>query len=280
MAGSIAWAADQYKTANAAAGKDKLETQLVRTGLYMVSGGGANSLFRLSSSGVIVVDGKRPGNYDGLISQVRIVTKMSELPVRVLIDTDHHEDHVGNNAAFRAAGAGIIAHENTARLLAASRSGDLSGTPTLTFSDRYNIRLGGIEVQLFHFGPAHTSGDTVVYFSNLKVVAVGEIYSPDGPDPDFAAGGTLSGLPSVLNEILKLDFDIAVPSRGPMITRADLQEYKAKVETILARAKTLVKNGLPKDQLFTRLRTDGLGWQVNYTGERLEQFYADVSRTN
>ena len=64
-----------------------------------------------------------------------------------------------------------------------------------------------------HFGNAHTNGDTVVYFSNMKVIAVGDLFT-SAPDPDRSAGGSLAGWGSVLAEILKLDFDFAIPSKG------------------------------------------------------------------
>ena len=63
----------------------------------MISGGGCNSLLRLSANGLIIVDGKLPGNYDELLEQAR---KISDQPVRVLINTDYHENHTGNNARF------------------------------------------------------------------------------------------------------------------------------------------------------------------------------------
>src|SRR5208337_4579107 len=120
--------------------------------------------------------------------------------------------------------------------------------------------------QLMHFGNAHTSGDTVVYFPNLKVVAVGDLFAPT-PDPDFSAGGSLVGWGPVLAQILKLDFDVVVPSTGPTVTRAVLEAFKAKIENLVSRAAELVRKGVPKDQLMAQLKTDDLGWQFNFTGD-------------
>jgi hypothetical protein len=82
----------------------------------------------------------------------------------------------------------------------------------------------------------------------------------------------------VLAEILKLDFDVVVPARGPTATRADLAAYKAKIDTLVSRARTLVKNGVAKDQLLIQLETADLGWRLSWTGERIESFYAELSR--
>lgn len=86
-----------------------------------------------------------------------------------------------------------------------------------------------------HFGNAHTNGDTVVYFSNMKVIAVGDLFT-SAPDPDRSAGGSLAGWGSVLAEILKRDFDFAIPSKGPAATRADVEAFKKRIDALAAGA--------------------------------------------
>ena len=78
-----------------------------------------NSLLRLSANGIILIDGKLPGNYRAFMSQVRSISKISDLPVRFLVVTDHHEEHTGNNSQFVEAGVRIIGHKNVQRHLAA-----------------------------------------------------------------------------------------------------------------------------------------------------------------
>jgi len=257
-----------------------LTAQLVKTGLYLISGGGANTLLRFSANGLILVDGKLPDNYRALMSQVRRISKISDLPVRVLIVTNHHEDHTGSNAKFLAAGVRIIAQENVRDNLSTyNSSGGKIAPPTFTYADDFTLRLGGVEARLLHFGAARTSGDTVVYFPNLKVVAVGDLFTPDTPTPDFPGGGSLAHWGPVLAQILKLDFDVVVPSAGPMVTRADLETFKTKIDTLVSRATGLVKNGVPKDQLMAQLKTDDLGWRFNFTGNQLDRFYAELSQS-
>jgi glyoxylase-like metal-dependent hydrolase (beta-lactamase superfamily II) len=214
------------------------------------------------------------------MSQVRRISKLSDSPVRFLVLTDHHEDHTGDNAEFAAAGVRIIAHENVKHnLTTANPPGGKVGPPSITYDRDYMVHLGGVEAQLLHFGAAHTSGDTVVYFPNLKVVAVGDLFAPK-PDPDFDGGGSLVNWGPVLTEILKLDFDVVVPGTGPMVARADLERFKTRIETVVSRARGLVKNGVAKDQLMAQLDTDDLGWRFSFSGNRLDRFYAELSRTN
>jgi glyoxylase-like metal-dependent hydrolase (beta-lactamase superfamily II) len=140
------------------------------------------------------------------------------------------------------------------------------------------LQLGGVEARLLHFGSARTSGDTVVYFPNLKVVAVGDLFSSTGPNPDFAAGGSLVGWGPVLAQVLKLDFDIVAPGTGPTVTRGELEAFKTKIDAVVYRASGLVTRGVPKDQLMAQLKTDDIGWQLNFTGDQLDRFYAELSR--
>jgi cyclase len=141
------------------------------------------------------------------------------------------------------------------------------------------MRLGGVQIQLMHFGAAHTSGDTVAYFPDLKVVAVGDLFTPNTPDPDFSGGGSLVGWGPAMAQILKLDFDVVVPSTGPMVTRADLEAFKTRMDTLVSRATELVKKGVAKDQLMAQLKTDDLGWRFSFTGDQLDRFYNELSQT-
>ncbi len=78
---------------------DELAGHLIKTGLYMYSGGGANSLLRLSANGSIVVDGKLPGYYDALRKEIG---RISDHPIRLLVLTNHQEDRAGTDAEFLA----------------------------------------------------------------------------------------------------------------------------------------------------------------------------------
>lgn len=254
--------------------------QLVKTGLYLIPDGGANSLLRFTANGLILVDGKLPGRYRALMSQVRKVSRLSDMSVRVLVVTDHHESKTGNNAQFLAAHVPVIAQDNVGRSLASYRpSVGTIPPPTVSFDREYTIKLGGVEARLLHFGSAHTNGDTVVYFPNLKVVAVGDLFATGPPDPDFANGGSLVGWPQVLDHILQLDFDTVVPSTGPTVTRADLEAFKAKIETLVMRAKALAAKDVGKIDLLGQLKTDDLGWTFSFNREQLDRFYSELVDT-
>ena len=81
----------------------------------------------------------------------------------------------------------------------------------------------------------------------------------------------------MLDQVLTPDFDLAVPSVGPLLTRAELVDFRRKLQTLAARAAALVQQGVAKDQLLAQLRTDDLGWQVHFSAEQLDRFREDLA---
>jgi glyoxylase-like metal-dependent hydrolase (beta-lactamase superfamily II) len=221
--------------------------QMVKPGLYVVPGGGSNSIVRVTPEGVILVDTKLPGeaNYNGLLEQIRSVTP---LPVKTVIVTHHHADHTGNNDRFIAAGAEVIGHAVLASSLDTYQFDPRPAKPTVTYQGaERTVRLGGVEVRVLHLGRAHTGGDSVVYFPDLKVVATSDAVTTGatGPLADYAGGGSFMGFASVLDAMLKLDFDTAIPGAGPVLTKADVQTFRTKIGTVIDRASAAVKAGVP-----------------------------------
>jgi cyclase len=251
--------------------------QQVKPGLYMVAGAGANSLVRVTNDGVILVDGKLAGdqNYNGLVDQIKTVT---DKPVKFLIVTHHHADHTGNNAKFLEAGAQVIGHENLKKNLATYQSNPLPAPPSITYDKDYVVRLGGVEVQVHHYGRSHTSGDSIVYYPDLKVVAVSDAVTTGttGPLIDYPGGGSALEWKQVLDTVLKLDFDTAIPGNGPVLPKADMRAFKTKFDTVIDRATELIRKGAPKDQLLSQIKTDDIGWTPRIPN--LDAFYAELSK--
>jgi len=237
----------------------ELSPRLIKTGLYLISGGGGNTLMRMSASGLILVDGKSSGTYRALMSQVRKINKISDLPVRMLIVTDHHASHTGNDDRFIAAGVPVVAQQNVKRNLERSAP---DAKIAVTFDAEYSIRMGGVEARLLHFGPAHTDGDTVVYFPNLKVVALGDLYPRGAPSVDYASGGSLANYGRVLAQVLELDFDVAVPSDGPPVGRADVAALKGRIDAIVERARGLITAGATKSDAVEAITTASTSWTI------------------
>lgn len=245
------------------AGQTVEKVRQLEPDLYMITGGGANTLVRVTTDGLIVVDTKNPGdeNYNRLMEEIRSV---SSLPVRIVINTQHHPDHVGNNQKFIDAGAQVVALEALKTHMASDqRTKAIPGLPTQTFAKDHVVKLGGAEVRLYSFGRGHSGGDTMVYFPDSKVVMVSDQMTDNAPLVDFANGGSAVGWVPILDGVLTLDFEMAIPGRGEPKTRAEVEAYRTRFATVVSRAAEAIKAGATREQLAMQVKTDELGWQFN-----------------
>jgi len=232
----------------------------LKPNLYMIAGGGANTLGRVTPEGLIVVDTKNPGgdNFARVMEEIRTV---SQAPVKYVLNTHHHPDHVGNNKQFIDAGATVIAlDELKTRMASDPRTKDIPGLPTQTFTKDYTLKFGGAVVEAHSYGHGHTGDDTMVYFPDLKVVMVSDQITDNTPIVDYANGGSALEWNRSLDGVLKLDFDMAIPGRGEPKTKAEIDAYRTKFATLLSRARDAIKAGATADTLGMQVKTDDLGW--------------------
>ena len=242
------------------AGATVEKIRLLKPNLYLITGGGANTLVRVTPEGLIVVDTKNPGddNYNRVMEEIKSV---SDLPVKYVINTHHHPDHVGTNQKFIDAGAKVIALEALKTNMGTDpRTKDIPGRPTETFAKDYSLKLGGAEVQAHSYGRGHTGDDTMVYFPDLKVVMVSDQITDTTPIVDFANGGSAVEWTKILDGVLNLDFDMAIPGRGEPKTRGDVEAYRTKFAAVVSRASDAIKAGATKETLAMQVKTDDLGW--------------------
>jgi glyoxylase-like metal-dependent hydrolase (beta-lactamase superfamily II) len=253
-----------------AAGQTIEKIRQLKPNLYMVTGGGANTLIRVTAEGLIVVDTKNPGdeNYRRLMEEIASVSNM---PVKYVLNTHHHPDHVGTNQKFIDAGAQVIGLEALkTRMASDPRTKDIPGLPTTTFPKDYVLKFGGAEVQAHSFGRGHTGDDTMVYFPDLKVVMVSDQMTNNSPIVDFANGGSAVEWTQVLDGVLKLDFEMAIPGRGEPKSRDEVLAFRDNFAKLIGRATEAIEAGATRDQLAAQVKTDDLGWQF------MPQFYGQL----
>ena len=165
--------------------------RLLKPNLYLITGGGANTVVRVTAEGVIVVDTKNPGEnrYDRMMEEIKSVT---DEPVKYVLNTHHHPDHVGNNKQFIDAGATVIQLEALkADQLSDSRTKEIPGVADQTFAKDYVLKFGGAEVDAHFYGRGHTGDDTMIYFPAEKVVMVSDQMSDGAPGIGVGTGGSL-----------------------------------------------------------------------------------------
>jgi len=243
-----------------AAGQTVEKIRELKPNLHMITGGGANTLVRVTPDGLIVVDTKNPGdvNFTRVMEEIASVSKQ---PVKIVINTQHHPDHVGNNQKFIAAGAQVVALDALKTHMASDpRTKEIPGLPTQTFVKDHVVKLGGAEVRMHFFGRGHTGADTMVYFPDARVVMVSDHMTDGNPIVDFANGGSAVEWTKSLDGVLALDFEWAIPGRGEPKTRADVQAYRNRFATLISRAQEAVKAGATRDTLGAQVKIDDLMW--------------------
>lgn len=230
-------------------------THQLAPNIYWIEGGGGNSTVIVGTNGVIVIDAKttKAGGQELLDDIVKITPK----PVTTVILTHSDGDHVNGLAAFPA-GVRVIAQENNKKeqdvALAAGGRGappaDHQPTQLITKS-KETMTIEGEKLELYHWAPAHTSGDLVIYLPSQKIVATGDIIAAANPYPRIhdEKNGSTEGWITTAKGIASLDADTFVPGHGNIQTRADIQKKIADAEARRAQVKEMVAQGKPLDEI-------------------------------
>jgi glyoxylase-like metal-dependent hydrolase (beta-lactamase superfamily II) len=202
-----------------------LSTIKVRDDLFVVYNDlvPGNTTVLVTNQGLILVDNKFEIDFDNLMAQVR---KISDQPVRYVINTHYHGDHSGGNAKMQAQNVQVVASERARRRMVETNQ---PGAPNVTLENSVRLYLGGKRVEVFHFGRAHTDGDVVAYFPDQRAVAMGDMFTVgDGLPPlvDYPGGGSTREWPRSIEGALSLDFDTAIPGHGKPATKAELARYR------------------------------------------------------
>lgn len=251
----------------------------IKPGLYEIVGLGGNTSVRVSNDGVFVADTKNMGeeNYTQLLALIKSVTPQ---PIKGAAVTHVHQDHSGNTGSFIRDGVPVYAHEGEKALTATYvTNGNKVAAPDKTFAKDQTITMGNAKIELHNYGPSHTSGDTVVYFPDLRVVHAGDMIVNNAPNCDFANGGSVVNWVKAVDEVLKLDFDTLIPGHGDPMTKAQVAEYGQKWKTFVDRALAEVRKGTPKEALVAAIKVDDLApFNTGSYGQRLDGFWADLQK--
>lgn len=172
--------------------------------VYILMDGGGHSIALADevSGGIVLVDTKRAGWGPAILDAVSYVT---DLPVKTIINTHAHQDHTGSNGEFSDV-TQVIAHENTKVTMEAMevfQGGNASGLPSTTYTDTLSLLEGPNRIELYHFGPAHTNGDTIIVFPEKGVAHMGDLLAEKAaPFIDVGNGGSGVAYPETLEKVV------------------------------------------------------------------------------
>jgi len=230
-----------------------LAVQPITKNLYLVKGGsGANAAFCVAAKEVLVIDAKMSAATAA--AMLAEIGKVTSLPVTTLVITHSDGDHINGLPGFPK-GLTIVAHEKCRDDIAAAAETQpelKDYLPTRTYTDRLELVSGPNAVVLAHFGPAHTSGDTVVYLPADKVVFVGDLLFV-GRDPLIHRhkGGQASGAVRTLEGILALEprIETFLSGHADPVGRAEVEALKVSMADRLAKVKAMVSAGQSLEEI-------------------------------
>ncbi len=242
----------------------------------------ANAGIIIGKDGVLVVDTLTSAKEgQRFLADIR---KVTDKPIRYVVNTHTHLDHAFGNCVFAGLGAVVISHTADRALLEklgtdilkkvggyGLKPEDMVGTeislPSLFFSDRLSIDLGGEVVELIRVEPSHTEGSVVVWLPKQKLLFSGDILFTDFHP--FLADGDFNGWYKTLDSLLALDVERIVPGHGPLSGKKDLREMKEYLARFDGAARQLAAKGMDGDAIAAELlkilpKRSMAEWMVGY----------------
>ncbi|MBI2993600.1 MAG: MBL fold metallo-hydrolase [Gammaproteobacteria bacterium] len=231
----------------------QIETIQVAEGVYMLVGEGGNIGVSAGEDGVFLIDDQ----FAPLTGKIKAaVAKISDKPVRFVLNTHWHGDHTGGNENLGKEGVVIVAHDNVFSRMAKENFMEAfnlrvppapkAALPVISFNDTVTFHLNSEEIHTRHYARAHTDGDSVVHFRGRNVVHTGDIFfNQSYPLIDVSSGGSIDGVIASVKDLLTWIDGKAkiIPGHGPLADRKALEGYLEFLTTVRARIGDLIDEG-------------------------------------
>ncbi|WP_395374222.1 MBL fold metallo-hydrolase [Marinicella sp. W31] len=244
--------------------EEKTQSIKINEYIYVLVGGGANSVLVIDKSSNLLLDSKVSGINPIFMQEIK---KISDQPIRFLINTHWHHDHTEGNQKFAQSDISIISHENTRnrlkegqRIILPMTGGyapalDKSAWPMISISDGMEFHLDKDKVNLIHVPNAHTDGDLMVHFTNADVIHMGDLFFSNGyPNIDVGSNGTIDGMIKAQKLALKLisKNGVVIPGHGNISSPEDLVQSINMLELVRNRIADLINKGISKDEIIKK----------------------------
>ena len=241
--------------------KTEVKTEKLEDGFYVLFGLGGNIAMSSGEDGVLIVDDQLP---EVMPKLKRAMRKHGVKEIDFAINTHWHFDHAEGNKVLGKEGTWLISHSNSREMMMKDNVINLvsaaglqeaypsSALPHITFDEHMQFYLNDERIDLVHFGPAHTTGDAVVFFRGRNAVHMGDIYNNAGyPFVDADNGGTLDGMLHTCKTVLEgIDVDtVVIPGHGPLANQIDLQNYVYMLEIVYGELKAMIAEGKSLDEI-------------------------------
>ena len=267
-----------------------ITTQRLADDFHVLFGVGGNILVSIGANGVLIVDDQFPQ----MVPKYRAtIGELGGGVVTFAINTHWHFDHADGNQVLGPEGTWLVAHERSREMMTKDNVINLVSTtreqpayaeaalPVLTYDDTMRFHFNGERIDLMHFGPAHTTGDTAVIFRGHRVVHMGDVFNNAGyPFIDADNGGSLNGIIGFCSKVLE-EIDstyTVVPGHGPIADAQALADYVAMLTMIRDRMNALIASGATLEQVEASRPTSEWDERKGDPESFLNRAYLSLSR--
>lgn len=239
--------------------KVEVKAEKVADGVWMLTGAGGNIGASAGPDGVFLVDDQFAPLTEKIIAAVKTV---SDRPIRFVLNTHWHGDHVGGNENLGKDGVVIVAQDNVRKRMSQDQfiklfnrtvpASPAAALPLVTFADSVTFHLNGEDIDAIHVPPAHTDGDVIVRFRKANVVHAGDdLFNGMYPVCDLSSGGSVEGMIGAADRLLALGDASTkyIPGHGPLATRADVAAFRDMLAASRDAILPLVKAGKTLDEV-------------------------------
>lgn len=240
--------------------KVQIKTTELGDGLAMLEGAGGNIGVSTGKDGVFLIDDQYAPLTEKILAAIRALSKER---IRFVLNTHWHGDHTGGNENLGKAGALIFAHQRVRERVSTEQFRGLTGQkipaspevgwPVVTFEDGVTLHLNGQTIEAIHVEPAHTDGDSIVYFHEADLLHMGDTYfAGNYPFIDTSSGGAIDGMIAAAERGLAIAGPTTriIPGHGPLSSRADLEATRKMLVSIRDRVLKLIESGQNRDQVI------------------------------
>jgi len=238
----------------------QIKTTKVAEGIYMLEGEGGNIGVSSGEDGVYLIDDQFAPLTPKIVAAVKAI---SDKPIRFLMNTHWHGDHVGGNENLGKAGVVIIAHDNVYKRMSVGGAitalkqnyapAPKAALPVITFNQTATFRMNGDDVTSTHLPPAHTDGDSFVRFAKANVIHTGDVFAAYRyPFIDVESGGSVKGVLRAVDQMLPMidDNTKVIPGHGGVSSKKDVLAYRKMVSTAISKIEPMVKSGRSLKQVI------------------------------
>jgi len=235
-------------------GAIEIQTVKIAEGLYVLMGGAAqgNIVVSTGSDGMFLVDSMYAPMHPKIMAAL---AKIGPQPIRYLVNTHLHGDHTAGNEAMAKRGAVIISHENMRKRMAAPQNNApaAAALPTVTYTDSMTLHFNGEEIYIYHPEPAHTDGDSIIYFRHANVMHVGDVPSSlRYPNIGVNEGGSVDGMIAAARQVMKIanpDTKIIPGHLGPVVGFKEIQQQLEMFAAVRDRILSAIRAGKTLEQV-------------------------------